>query len=62
MKCSELFRMLISDGWYPVSQKGSHVKMRHPIKNGTIIFSNHGSQEIGKGLQRKILKDARIEK
>jgi len=54
--------MLISDGWYPVSQKGSHVKMRHPIKNGTIIFSNHGSQKIGKGLQRKILKDARIEK
>ena len=62
MKCSELFRMLISDGWYPVSQKGSHVKMRHPIKNGTIIFPNHGSQKIGKGLQRKILKDARIEK
>ena len=54
--------MLISDGWYPVSQKGSHVKMRHPIKNGTIIFPNHGSQKIGKGLQRKILKDARIEK
>jgi len=62
MKCSELYRILISDGWYPVSQKGSHVKMRHPIKNGTIIFPNHGSQEIGKGLQRKILKDARIEK
>jgi predicted RNA binding protein YcfA (HicA-like mRNA interferase family) len=23
-----------------------------------IIFPNHGSQEVGKGLERKILKDA----
>jgi len=29
MKCSELYRLLIKDGWYPISQKGSHVKMKH---------------------------------
>jgi mRNA interferase HicA len=60
MKCSELFRILKKDGWYPVSQKGSHVKLRHETKTGMIIFPNHGSQELGKGLERKILKDARI--
>jgi predicted RNA binding protein YcfA (HicA-like mRNA interferase family) len=49
---------LCKDGWYPVSQKGSHVKMKHPEKAGTIIFPNHGSQEIGKGLEKKILKEA----
>lgn len=58
MKCSELYRFLIKDGWYPVSQKGSHVKMRNDKKVGTIIFPNHGSQEVGKGLEKKILKDA----
>ena len=58
MKCSELYRFLIKDGWYPVSQKGSHVKMRHDKKAGTIIFPNHGSQEVGKGLEKKILKVA----
>ena len=58
MKCSELYRFLIKDGWYPVSQKGSHVKMRQDKKAGTIIFPNHGSQEVGKGLEKKILKDA----
>jgi len=58
MKCSELYRFLIKDGWYPVSQKGSHVKLRHEKKAGTIIFPNHGSQEVGKGLEKKILKDA----
>ena len=58
MKCSELYRILINDGWYPVSQSGSHVKMKHNSKPGTIIFPNHGSQELGKGLELKIRKDA----
>jgi mRNA interferase HicA len=43
-------------------KKGSHVKMRHNTKDGTIIFPNHGSQEIGKGLENKILKDAGIKR
>jgi len=60
MKCSELLRILTKDGWYPVSQKGSHVKLRHEYKQGTIIFPNHGSQEMGLGLERKILRDAGI--
>ena len=60
MKCSELFRLLKQDGWYPVSQKGSHVKLKHDTKIGIIIFPNHGGQEVGKGLEKKILKDANI--
>ena len=60
MKCSELFRILKKDEWYAVSQKGSHIKMQHAKKSGIIIFPNNGSQEIGKGLQRKLLKDAAI--
>lgn len=60
MKCSELLRLLKKDGWYPVSQKGSHVKLKHDTKSGIIIFPNHGSQEVGKGFEKKILKDANI--
>lgn len=62
MKCSQLYKILTKDGWYPVSQKGSHVKMKHDTKAGIIIFPNHGSQEMGKGLEKKILKDAEIKK
>jgi predicted RNA binding protein YcfA (HicA-like mRNA interferase family) len=58
MKCSELYRILTKDGWYPVTQKGSHIKMRHDIKPGVVIMPNHGSQEVGRGLELKILKDA----
>lgn len=58
MKCSELYRLLIRDGWYAVSQKGSHVKLKHGKKAGIIVFPNHGSQEVGSGLEKKIFKDA----
>jgi mRNA interferase HicA len=62
VKCSELYRKLTKEGWFAVSQKGSHIKMRHETKEGVIIFPNHGSQELGKGLENKILKDAGIRK
>lgn len=60
MKCSEIYRILTKDGWFPVTQKGSHIKMKHSTKPGIIVFPNHGSHELGKGLERKILKDAGI--
>jgi mRNA interferase HicA len=60
MKCSELYRILTKDGWYPISQKGSHVKLKHHLKKGIIIFPNHGSQEMGRGLEKRILKNAGI--
>jgi predicted RNA binding protein YcfA (HicA-like mRNA interferase family) len=62
MKSSELYRILTQDGWYVVSQSGSHVKMRHRIKFGVLIFPHHGSNEVGKGLERKLLKQAGIKK
>ncbi len=60
MKCSELYRILSEDGWYAISRNGSHIKMRHPVKKGIIVFSDHGRQEVGKGLVKKMLKDAGI--
>ncbi len=60
MKSSEALRILMKDGWYVISQKGSHMKLIHNVKNGTIIFPNHGSQELGKGLAKKLFKQAGI--
>ncbi len=58
MKCSELLRLLTKDGWMVVSTKGSHLKMKHPGKKGIIIFPDHEAREMGKGMEKKILKDA----
>ncbi len=62
MKCSELYRILVRSGWFPVSQRGSHIKMIHDKKEGNIVFPNHGDDEVGKRLERKILKIAGIKK
>jgi len=58
MKCSELLRMLKRAGWVEVRQTGSHITMRHPEKTDPLIFPNHGSAEMGKGLENKLKKQA----
>ena len=60
MKCSEAYRILIKDGWVKISHKGSHIKLKHAIKPGVIIFPDHGNNELGKGLQKKLFKQAGI--
>ncbi len=62
MKSSELLRLLKKHGWYPVSQKGSHIKLKHNSIDNVIIFPNHGSQEVGKGLEKAIKKQAKLVK
>jgi len=47
---------LKKDGLYPISQKGSHAKLKHDQKEGIIIFPNHISQELGKRLEKKVKK------
>ncbi|HEX5111981.1 MAG TPA: type II toxin-antitoxin system HicA family toxin [Saprospiraceae bacterium] len=58
MKSSQLVRIFQRDGWIIVSQKGSHLKMVHPVKQGELRVPFHGSQEVGKGLVQKLLKQA----
>lgn len=62
MKCSEFLRLLKRDGWVVVAQNDSHMKLTHPTKKGIVIFPNHGSDELGKGLEMKLQKDAQIGK
>ena len=60
MKSSKLLQILTRDGWYKVSQRGSHVKLEHGIKPGVLIIPVHGNQEVAKGLERKLLKQPGI--
>jgi mRNA interferase HicA len=52
--------MLKRAGWEPESQKGSHIKLVHKDRNDFIIFPDHGSKELGTGLEKKIRKQAGI--
>ena len=48
----------IEGGWIIESQRESHVKLIHPKIKGIIIYPNHGSKELGKGIEKKIKKQA----
>jgi mRNA interferase HicA len=56
LKCTELIRKLERAGWYTQRQSGSHMVMVHASKDFKIIVPNHGTKEVGKGLERKLLK------
>jgi len=60
MKCSELLRKIKQAGWYEVRQSGSHVVLRHPDHEDALIFPNHSSKEIHKGLAEKLKKQAGV--
>jgi predicted RNA binding protein YcfA (HicA-like mRNA interferase family) len=60
MKHNELIRLLKQHGWIVVSQKGSHLKMRHPNYENTLIVPNHGAKEVKIGLTYTILKQGKI--
>lgn len=46
-------------GFAQIRQKGSHLFMQHPDGRTTII-PIHAGKDIGKGLVRKIINDAKI--
>jgi predicted RNA binding protein YcfA (HicA-like mRNA interferase family) len=58
MKSSQLIRVLRQDGWYKVSQRGSHIKMKHATKKGVVYVPDHGSKEVASGTAIHILKSA----
>jgi predicted RNA binding protein YcfA (HicA-like mRNA interferase family) len=60
MKHNELIRLLKQNGWVVVSQKGSHLKMRHPNHENTLIVPNHGAKDVKTGLIYAILKQGKI--
>ncbi len=57
VKAQTLIRALERAGFGIVRQSGSHVRLRHP--DGRVVtVPAHRGQDIGRGLLRKILRDA----
>jgi len=59
LRANELIRALEGTGFQIIRQRGSHVRMKHP--DGRIVtVPVHPGQDIGRGLLRKILRDAEL--
>ena len=57
IKAEKLVKALKRAGFEPVRQRGSHLRLKHPDGRVVTIPINQG-QDIGRGLLRKILRDA----
>jgi predicted RNA binding protein YcfA (HicA-like mRNA interferase family) len=59
MKVRDIIKLLTSNGWYLVAQKGSHQQFKHPVKKGRVTVPVHGkNSDLAKGTENSILKQA----
>jgi predicted RNA binding protein YcfA (HicA-like mRNA interferase family) len=57
MTSDEIIKILKRDGWYAVSQNGSHMQFKHPVKKGRTTVPTH-RKDLPKGTEESILKQA----
>ncbi len=62
IKCPvKTIEIIEADGWFEVRQKGSHRQYKHPLKKGLVTIPIHRmSNDISKGVEKSILKQAQI--
>ena len=53
----ELEREIMKDGWYFVSQEGSHKHYKHPIKKGKVTITFH-ARELSTIVERSVKRQA----
>lgn len=59
LHADEIIRALERAGFQAVRQRGSHVRLKHD--DGRVVtVPVHSGQDIGRGLLRKILRDAEL--
>ena len=57
LKPEQVINALEKTGFYVIRQRGSHVRLRHD--DGRVVtVPVHKGQDVGRGLLRKILRDA----
>ena len=60
MKVKEIINIIEKDGWFFVRQKGSHRQFNHLTKKGTVTIAGKPSDDIAKGTEKSILKQAEL--
>lgn len=57
-KVSQILKMLLDDGWYLVTQKGSHRQFKHHVKLGKVTINGKPSDTLSQFLLNNIFKQA----
>jgi len=59
LRAAQLIRALEKAGFEIARQRGSHVRLRH-ADGRVVTVPMHAGEDIGRGLLRKILRDAEL--
>ncbi|MDO8600096.1 MAG: type II toxin-antitoxin system HicA family toxin [bacterium] len=59
LKARDVARVLTGLGFREVRQKGAHIFFQHSDGRTTLV-SRHGSEDIGRGLLRQILREIKV--
>jgi len=60
VKVRDVIALIRADGWYEVTQRGSHRQFKHPTKKGRVTVAGHPSDEMAPGTLSSVLKQAQI--
>ena len=62
MKVREVVRRLERDGWFQVTQQGSHRQFRHPTKPGRVTVAGNPGHDLAAGTLANIFRQAGLSK
>lgn len=58
MKVRDAIRLIESDGWFQVRQRGSHRQFKHSKKPGLVTIAGKPSDELAVGTLNSVLRQA----
>ena len=61
LPAEKIIKVLVRFGFLPIRQKGSHVILQHADGRLTIV-PYHPRAEVGRGLLRRIIKEAELDR
>jgi len=62
MKAKEIIKIIENDRRYWVRTKGSHRQFRHPDKRGLVTIAGKPNDDMARGTQNSIFKQAGLKK
>ena len=62
MKIRDAIKMIQADGWFIVSQVGSHRQFKHPAKKGRVKIAGHPKNELTPGTLNSVIKQAQLKR
>jgi len=57
-KVREIVALIEADGWFFITQKGSHRQFKHPVKSGRVTIPGNLNDDMPRGTQRSVLIQA----